>query len=65
MSEGGDSFTRTLKNQWHFYFTCHFAKRYLNNYFPKKLLLQKSVKNSIRASEVKNSNLKWFPKKLV
>ena len=24
-------FTLTLKNQWHFYFTCHFAKRYLNN----------------------------------
>ena len=34
MGEGGDSFTITLKNQWHFYFTCHFAKRYLNNYFP-------------------------------
>ena len=31
MGEGGDSFTITLKNQWHFYFAFHFAKRYLNN----------------------------------
>ena len=54
LEQSGDSFTRTLKNQWHFYFTCRFAKRYLNNYFPMKVLLQESVKkNSIRASEVK------------
>ena len=57
IGEGGDSFTTTLKNHWHFYFTCQFAKRYSNNYFPMKLLLQKSVKKpSIRASKVKTSN---------
>ena len=44
LEESGDSFTRTLKNQWHFYFTRRFAKRYLNNYFPMKVLLQESVK---------------------
>ena len=57
LGEGGDSVTITLKKQWHFYFTCHFVKWYLNNYFPMKLLLQKSVKkNSISASEAKTSN---------
>ena len=44
MGEGGDSFTINLKNQWHFYFTCHFSERYLNKYCPMKLLWQKSVK---------------------
>ena len=53
LEESGDSFTRTLKNQWHFYFTRRFAKRYLNNYFPMKVLLQESVKKKTVSEQVK------------
>ena len=49
IGDGGDSFRMALKNQWHFYFTCHFVKRYLNNYFPMKLLLQEGEKKQYQS----------------